>query len=76
MIAFTAPGKVVLWGEYAVLEGAPALVMAVNRLARCTVVPRGNDWQCRAEGFKAKHERLSMAERAFRVSPENREGVW
>ncbi len=30
----TAPGKLVLLGEYAVLEGAPALVMAVNRRAR------------------------------------------
>src|SRR5690625_1203106 len=31
----SAPGKVVLLGEYAVLDGAPALVQAVNR--RCTV---------------------------------------
>jgi phosphomevalonate kinase len=29
-----APGKVFLFGEYAVLEGAPALVMAVTRYAR------------------------------------------
>lgn len=29
----TAPGKMVLLGEYAVLFGAPALVMAVDRLA-------------------------------------------
>lgn len=29
----TAPGKLILLGEYAVLEGAPALVMAVNRYA-------------------------------------------
>ncbi|MFQ5582846.1 MAG: mevalonate kinase [Calditrichia bacterium] len=28
-----APGKLVLLGEYAVLEGAPAIVMAVNRYA-------------------------------------------
>jgi phosphomevalonate kinase len=34
----TAPGKLVLLGEYVVLEGAPALVMAVDRRAevRCT----------------------------------------
>ncbi|MEM7001710.1 MAG: hypothetical protein AAF529_13055 [Pseudomonadota bacterium] len=30
----TAPAKVVMWGEYAVLAGAPAAVMAVDRLAR------------------------------------------
>ncbi|HET6631382.1 MAG TPA: hypothetical protein VFG73_01580 [Rhodanobacteraceae bacterium] len=33
-VAASAPGKLVLLGEYAVLEGAPALVMAVNRRAR------------------------------------------
>ena len=30
-----APGKVVFWGEYAVLAGAPAAVAAVNRHAVC-----------------------------------------
>ena len=35
-----APGKLILIGEYAVLEGAPALVMAVNRYARVTLTPR------------------------------------
>ncbi|HET7586579.1 MAG TPA: hypothetical protein VFL45_00705 [Gammaproteobacteria bacterium] len=36
-ILTSAPGKLVLLGEYAVLEGAPALVMAVNRRARVTL---------------------------------------
>lgn len=35
-----APGKLILIGEYAVLEGAPALVMAVNRYARVTLTPQ------------------------------------
>ena len=35
MILGRAPGKVVLWGEYAVLAGAPAAVLAVNRHALC-----------------------------------------
>lgn len=33
----SAPGKAVLLGEYAVLDGAPALVMAVERRARVRV---------------------------------------
>lgn len=33
-----APGKLVLLGEYAVLDGAPALVMAVARHARARIV--------------------------------------
>ena len=34
-----APGKLILLGEYAVLEGAPALVAAVNRRAMATMQP-------------------------------------
>lgn len=36
----SAPGKLVLLGEYAVLEGAPALVLAVNRRAEVDIVAR------------------------------------
>lgn len=34
-----APGKVVMLGEYAVVDGAPAIVRAVDRGVRCTVTP-------------------------------------
>jgi len=36
-IAANAPGKVVLSGEYAVLDGAPAVCMAIDRRARVSV---------------------------------------
>lgn len=36
----SAPGKLMVMGEYAVLEGATALVMAVNRRVRLQFVPR------------------------------------
>lgn len=38
-IRASAPGKLVALGEYAVLEGAPALVLAVDRRAVATVEP-------------------------------------
>jgi phosphomevalonate kinase len=38
-ITASAPGKLVLLGEYAVLEGAPALVLAVDRRARVSLIP-------------------------------------
>jgi phosphomevalonate kinase len=43
MIA-TAPGKLILTGEYAVLDGAPAIVIAVDRraVARRNATPRGS----------------------------------
>ncbi len=40
-IVASAPGKAVVLGEYAVLDGVPALVVAVNRRAVATIA--GND---------------------------------
>jgi phosphomevalonate kinase len=42
-IRASAPGKVVLSGEYAVLDGAPAVVMAVDRRARVEIETSGED---------------------------------
>lgn len=39
----TAPGKMMLSGEYAVLDGAPAIVAAVQRRAEVRVVEVGHD---------------------------------
>ena len=47
-VAASAPGKIVLCGEYAVLWGAPAICMAVNRRAVATVSP-SEDGECRLE---------------------------
>jgi phosphomevalonate kinase len=44
-IVARAPGKLVLLGEYAVLDGAPALVLAVDRYAVATL-ERSRDDRC------------------------------
>lgn len=49
-IATQAPGKLVLFGEYAVLEGGTALVASVNRFARCVAVP-ADSFALTAPGF-------------------------
>ncbi len=36
-IAVSAPGKLVITGEYAVIDGAPAIALAVNRRSRVSV---------------------------------------
>ena len=42
-ISASAPGKLVLCGEYAVLDGAPAICMAVDRRAVVTITATGAD---------------------------------
>ena len=52
MITAVAPGKIVLWGEYAVLAGAPSAVMALNTYAKVTAQPRQQDtWRFASLGF-------------------------
>ncbi|MDH3545927.1 MAG: hypothetical protein OEN22_02445 [Gammaproteobacteria bacterium] len=43
-VTASAPGKVLLCGEYAVLDGAPAICMAVDRRARATASPGDNTY--------------------------------
>jgi len=43
-VTASAPGKLVVIGEYAVLEGAPALVMAVDRRVRVSLRGRRHDY--------------------------------
>ena len=61
-----APGKVVLFGEYVVLEGAPALALASKRHARARFI----------ESFK-RSTPLSPLERRYELSaPGLGEGSW
>lgn len=60
-IRTSAPGKVVVSGEYAVLEGAPAIVMAVDRRARVSVSPADGDWhRVSAPGLQARQVDFSI----------------
>ncbi len=61
MIEYAAPGKAVVWGEYAVLEGAPALVMAVDRYATAGIDTASDHWRLSAAGFESAAT-LSAAE--------------
>lgn len=49
---FTAPGKAVLWGEYAVLAGAPAAIMAVSATAQVSIETHSDHtWHFSSAGF-------------------------
>jgi phosphomevalonate kinase len=50
-LIYRAPGKIVLWGEYAVLAGAPAAIAAVNRYASVEITPQADSWSFASTGF-------------------------
>ncbi|MFU8816622.1 MAG: mevalonate kinase [Pseudomonadales bacterium] len=75
MIEASAPGKVVLWGEYAVLTGAPALVMAVDRYARCQLQATADVWEFAALGFAAPAARIAR-QRLLAADPPPADAVW
>ncbi|RMG66816.1 MAG: hypothetical protein D6715_06075 [Calditrichaeota bacterium] len=73
-----APGKLILLGEYAVLEGAPALVTAVNRFARVVFFPSPDQsWRFSAPQLGIKdlpfHLEQGKAIRFFDSDPESLE---
>ena len=63
MIKVTAPGKLILIGEYVVLEGAPALVCAVDRYAEVTLQESsGDNYLVDAPSINIKDIRFSLTE--------------
>ncbi len=57
----SAPGKLVIVGEYAVVYGAPALVSAVPRRATVSLTCRSDDnWLVRAPGLNANAHKAPM----------------
>jgi len=60
-IIATAPGKAVLSGEYAVMDGAPAICMAVDRRAQVTIVDHAEQWHTVVSpGFTAAEGRFQV----------------
>lgn len=60
MIRASAPGKVIIAGEYAVLDGAPAICMAVSRRARVEISAGGEDCHVlAAPGFLSEAVRVT-----------------
>ncbi|MBT8088399.1 MAG: hypothetical protein KJO46_10195 [Gammaproteobacteria bacterium] len=60
-VTASAPGKVVLCGEYAVLGEAPAICMAVDRRARADIKPFDRDWhRIEAPGYSDIEGRFLM----------------
>lgn len=62
-IIATAPGKVVLSGEYAVLDGAPAVAMAVTRRASVVVEAHGREvFRVTSPGFSESQGEFTVDE--------------
>lgn len=60
-ITATAPGKLILFGEYAVLQGYPAIVAAIDRLATVTLTI-----QSEAENYTITAPEIGLPTTAFR----------
>ena len=60
-VSTSAPGKILLAGEYAVLDGAPAICMAVNRRASVSIaVTDADEHRLSAPGFLRDDRKFSV----------------
>ncbi|MDE0193318.1 MAG: hypothetical protein OXQ90_18340 [Gammaproteobacteria bacterium] len=74
MVEASAPGKLVISGEYAVLAGAPALVAAVDRRVTCTLTPKDSGgWRFVSTGFD--DDRTTSKDKVFVAPPTTIPGV-
>ena len=68
-IRIAAPGKIVLWGEYAVLAEAPAAVLALDRYAEVSLSPNELFSTFTAEGFLAAGVDATLIENEASTAP-------
>ena len=67
MIRASAPGKLIISGEYAVLDGAPCLVVAIDRRAICQL-ETCDHWQFSSCGYSAQTS--SFTKTAYESEPD------
>lgn len=67
MNAASAPGKILLAGEYAILDGGVAVVMAVDRRVRATLSPRAREASGVLAALAAELEAAGDADGAARA---------
>jgi phosphomevalonate kinase len=68
----SAPGKLVLLGEYAVLTGAPAWVTAVDRRAQVTLAPAAPTERRADARFRLRASEVGVRDAAFTLGPDGR----
>ena len=72
-----APAKLVLTGEYAVLFGAPAIVLAIDRHVVVEIAPRADEqWSLTAPGLTASPDRFTLASGTVRWSESASAARW
>ncbi len=72
-VSSRAPGKVIVNGEYAVLEGYPALVQAVDRYVECELSPASGSGVCvEAPGLLDEAVTLHWRDADRLVTPDSR----